>query len=115
MLFKELIDLLKKVKTQKDINEQVAQEVSAAAAAIQMSLYVQEPDIDPREALNMARMSILALFDEILLDIELDEDMDEDIPMFPGEHPDSPMSDPIFKQDMDRAIEAYNKRVTKGK
>lgn len=111
MLFKQLIDQLKTVKKPEDISAELAQELIMAGISSYMGVVMgEEPNMEVEEAFDMARIMTLKQFDMILLDLEENDDFpDFDAP----ENELSPMSDPQFKADMQKAIEAYNKRVSK--
>ena len=115
MIFKELIDQLKKVKTENDISGELANEIIVAGIAMLMSEQAKEnPDSDPLDDFIETRTIVLTLFDGVLQNIlnEVEEDDDDEFPDFNGMHAEnSPMSDPQFKADMEKAIIAYNKRI----
>lgn len=108
-MFKDLINDLKQVKQPEQITEELADELTIQAINAHMSVYLQESEILPHDAFDMARMSILKAFDEIFLDLN-DIPMDfeyEDIPKLAG----SPMGDDILRKQLEKAFEDYNKRM----
>ena len=75
MIFKDLINTLKKVKTEKDITPDLSFDLTAAAIASHMLILdMQYDDIDPEEAFDMVRSMILKQLDGILIDSIMNED-----------------------------------------
>ena len=110
MIFKNLINQLKKVKTEKDITPELSFELTAAAiASHMMAIDTQHEDIEPDEAFDMVRSMILRQLDGILIDsIMSDEPFnDENI------NGDSPMDDPILNEAIQKAMNEYNERLEK--
>lgn len=112
--FKELIKDLQKVKSQKDITEDLVAHLMQAAFAAQMSNFasVSNPP-SPQEAFEMTRMICLRELDYLLLEIMEEDDFDDDDDFPEGMDPDfpSPMDDPQLKADIQKAMEAYNARL----
>jgi len=111
MIFKELISILKKVKTEKDLTEEVSAELTSAAVFAQMNSLIQEHDAEPEEAFEITRTIILKHLDMILMDMVTDpfEGLeDDDIDNMP-----SPMDDPILNASIQKAMEEYNDRLDK--
>ena len=77
--FKELIKDLQKVKSQKDITEDLVAQLMQAAFAAQMSNFarVSNPP-SPQEAFEMTRMICLRELDYLLLEIMEEDDFDDD-------------------------------------
>ena len=106
MIFKELINDLKKIKTHDDINEDTPDHLTAAAIGAYLTFFSKESDIiDEHEAFEMTRSLILKQLDFVLLEI-----MDQ--PSMGMENdPNSPINDPDFNKSMQKAIEKYNKKM----
>jgi hypothetical protein len=117
MLFKELIDQLKKVKKPEDITDELAAELTIAAIAANMSTFQQMEDASPNEAFLMTRTIILTHLDNVLIDLydtnELDDDDDDYDLDFDTTSLFSPMNDPQFQKDMQKVMDDYNKRISK--
>ncbi len=111
MIFKDLINQLKKVKTEKDITPDLSFELTAAAIASQMmALNMQYDDLDPEEAFDMVRSMILRQLDGILIDsIMSDDPFNDELDM----NADNPMGDPILKEAIQKAMNEYNQRLEK--
>lgn len=106
--FKELIKDLQKVKSKKDITDDLVAHLMQAAFGAQMTIFAGKGTASPEEAFEMTRMICLRELDYLLLEI-MDED--DDFPV--GMDPDfpSPMDDPQLKADIQKAMEAYNARL----
>jgi hypothetical protein len=109
MIYKELLEALKKVKTYEDISEELATELSSVTIDAHMQLYLSEGETEPEEAFEMTRMSILKMLDFTMLDIVTGQDdhEDGDIPNFEN----LPFGDPLLKNQLAKAFEQYNKRM----
>jgi hypothetical protein len=109
MIFKDLINKLKKVKIEKDINPDLAFELTAAAIdSHMMALDTQYEKLDPEEAFDMVRSMILKQLDGILIDSIMNNN-DDGLNM----NPDSPMDDPILNSAIQKAMDEYNDRLEK--
>ncbi|MDQ3047543.1 MAG: hypothetical protein M3R27_08360 [Bacteroidota bacterium] len=73
-LFQDLILLLKNVKTEKDFSPELVDELLNAGIAGTVYLSKEEENLLNIEALEVARMTVLKHFDEILLDMHQNED-----------------------------------------
>ena len=112
MVYKQLIEQLKKVKTEKQISKGLAIMLTQVAIDAHMTSYLKDhKDIDPEEALDMTRMSMLKEADFVLLDIH------EQFNNFTGD-PDQipslenmPFGDDTLKKQLDKAFKDYNKRM----
>lgn len=68
MLFKDLIQLLKTVKTIDDLNPDIVEELTTAAVFSNMnSIERLSPNLNTKEAFNLARLQVLNQFDNLLL------------------------------------------------
>lgn len=113
MLFKDLVNQLKNIKKPEDISAELAQELVMAGINSYMGIVNREtPECEPEEAFDMTRIMVLKQFDLIFLEIAEEEDLypfEEDLNEI------SPMHDLKFRNDLQKAIEEYNKRVSKNK
>lgn len=114
MLFKDLVNQLKNIKKPDDISAELAQELVMAGITSYMGIVNREtPECEPEEAFDMTRIMVLKQFDLIFLEIAEEEDFD------PFDEEDlnemSPMHDLKFRNDLQKAIEEYNKRTSKNK
>ncbi|NRA12060.1 MAG: hypothetical protein HRT57_08925 [Crocinitomicaceae bacterium] len=109
MIYKELIQALKKVKTYDDISEELLTELSSVTIDTHMQLYLSEDETEPEQAFEMTRMSILKMLDFTMLDIVTSEEPEEygDMPNIN----DLPFGDPLLKNQLSKAFEEYNKRM----
>ena len=109
MIFKDLINKLKKVKTEKDINPDLAFELTAAAIATHMmAIDTQHEELDPEEAFDLVRSMILKQLDGILIESIMSNDgFDDELDM----NEDSPMDDPILNSAIQKAMDEYNDRL----
>jgi hypothetical protein len=108
--FKELIADLKKVKSKKDISEDLVAHLLTAAFGAQMTILARNGAHSPQEAFEITRMVCLRELDYLLLEIMDDEDDFDDDDVIPF-IPDSPMNDPQLKADIQKAMDAYNDRL----
>lgn len=77
-VFQELTDRLKKVKTEKDINNDLADELINAGIVCAMQVVKRsDKKLKDIEALELTRMVVLKHFDSILLDLYDSEEFDE--------------------------------------
>jgi hypothetical protein len=114
--FKELIKDLQKVKSKKDITDDLVAHLMRAAFGAQMSIFARNSNpMSPQEAFEMTRMICLRELDYLLLEIMDGDDFDDD-DLSVGTDPNflSPMDDPQLKADIQKAMEAYNARLGKG-
>ena len=111
MIFKDLITKLKKVKTENDINPDLAFELTAAAIASHMLvLDKQHDDLDPEESFDITRSMILKQLDSILIDSIMNENgFDNELNM----NGENPMDDPILNEAIKKAMNEYNDRLKK--
>lgn len=112
--FKELIKDLQKVKSKKDITEDLVAHLMQAAFGAQMTVFARNSNPpSPQEAFEMTRMICLRELDYLLLEIMDEDDFDDDEDFPGGMDPDfsSPMDDPQLKADIQKAMEAYNARL----
>ena len=111
--FKELIKDLQKVKSKKDITEDLVAHLLQAAFGAQMTIFANKGAVSPQEAFEMTRMICLRELDYLLLEImdEDDFDDDDDFPLGMDLDLPSPMDDPQLKADIQKAMEAYNARL----
>jgi hypothetical protein len=113
MIFKDLITQLKKVKSENDITEELAINLTSEAISACMTSFLNEyEDIEPDDAFDMTRASILRQLDMILLTmagkIELPDDFDMESDQSTPAFGDSKLHD-----EMAKVIESYNLRVEK--
>ena len=110
--FKELIKDLQKVKSKKDISEDLVEHLLKAAFGAQITIFANKGAASPQEAFEMTRMICLRELDYLLLEImdgEDEEDFDDPMDIDFG----SPMDDPQLRADIQKAMEAYNARLGK--
>jgi hypothetical protein len=111
MVFKELIETLKCVKKSEDLTFEIAEELVNAGITSMMSIEMQEDeDIEIVEAFDETRLLVMKMFDVILLDITMNKlqlDGINDLSDL------SPMHDEVFRANIEKAIEDYNKRIKK--
>lgn len=78
-MFNELIHLLKKVKKNDDVTNELVDHLINASLVTSMALHNNvEPDMSPVAAIKITRMVILEHIDSILFDMQLDDDLFED-------------------------------------
>lgn len=113
MLFKDLVNQLKNIKKPEDISAELAQELVMAGITSYMGIVSREtPECEPEEAFDMTRIMVLKQFDLIFLEIAEEEDL---FPFEDETNEISPMHDLKFRNDLQKAIDEYNKRVSKNK
>lgn len=106
MIFKDLIAQLKKVKTEKDITEDLALELIDAGIFSNMnSLNKEYGDMDPQEAFEMTRSAVLRQLDAVLISMITGDDFEG-----PNDMP-SPMDDPKLNKAIQKAMDEYNDRI----
>ena len=112
MIFKELIEDLKKVKSEKNISQELASDLFNGAIQAQLTVFANEGKLNSQEAFDMTRMLVLKALDLVLLEILEDEHPDDEgLPL--GFDLGSPTNDQQFNADIEKAIEAYNDRISK--
>lgn len=72
-MFKELIDKIKPIKTHQQLNDDIVEQLigEAVSASINLSL-IQHEQFETRDAIMMARIKVLELFDSIIIQDILD-------------------------------------------
>ena len=110
-MFNDIINKLKKVKTEEDISPDLSFELTAAAITSHMQcLDMQYDDLSHEEALDMTRSMILKQLDGILIELYMNnDDLDDDF----GTNKGSPMDDPILNEAIQKAMNEYNVRLEK--
>lgn len=108
--FKELIRDLQKIKSKKDISEDLVEHLLKAAFGAQMSIFAHKGTVSPEEAFEMTRMICLRELDFLLLEI-MDEEAEEDFDDSMDDKFGSPMDDIQLRADIQKAMEAYNSRL----
>jgi hypothetical protein len=111
MIFKDLIDTLKKIKKPEDLTFEVAEQLVTAGITSFMSVEMQEDEdeeLEVVEAFDQTRMFVMKIFDVILLDIMMNQLQDSDLDELSDS---SPMHDDDFRANIQKAIEEYNKRL----
>jgi hypothetical protein len=74
LLFHELIEQLKKVKSERDVSPELVEElISASIAGAVLLVQEDKKDTPNMEALEVARMIVLKNFDKIIINTMLDE------------------------------------------
>jgi hypothetical protein len=110
MLFKDLIDQLKKVKKPEDITDDLAAELVLAGISANMFIFQEHEEASPDDAFQMTRTIILTHLDNILIGMYENDDPDDELD-FDTTDLLSPMNDPQFQKDMQKLIDDYNKRI----
>lgn len=111
MVFKDLIEELKKIKKTEDLTFEVAEELVTAGITSLMSIEMQEDeDLVILEAFDESRLLVMKMFDVILLDITMNKYKENELHDLSDL---SPMHDEEFKADIEKAIQEYNQRVKK--
>jgi len=112
MIYKELINELKKVKRPEQMTEELLEMMTSATMDAHMGMYLQDEDVMPFEAIEMTRIGLLKELDFMLLDLhQMINDNAEN-----GGVPDlanAPIGDDILKKELEKAFEDYNKRLGK--
>jgi hypothetical protein len=106
MIFKDLIDTLKKIKKPEDLTFEVAEQLVTAGITSFMSVEMQEDEdeeLEVVEAFDQTRMFVMKIFDVMMNQLQ-DSDLDE-------LSDSSPMHDDDFRANIQKAIEEYNKRL----
>jgi hypothetical protein len=109
MIFKNLINDLKKVKADKDITPELSFDLTDAAIDSHMQGLMQYDELSPEEAFDMTRSMMLKQLDSVLIDLIMDEDPADQLNM----NGDNPMDDPILNQAIQKAMTEYNDRLEK--
>ena len=111
MVYKQLIDELKKIKNGTQVSSETANTLTDAAIQTYMQLYKEHEGVAPEDALDMARASILKECDFVLLDIHEQyrnmEINDDQIPSLEN----LPFGDDLLKKQIDKVFKDYNKRI----
>ncbi len=113
MIFKDLIEQLKKVKKPEDLSFELAEELVSAGISSLISIEMQEDeDLEVSEAFDETRLLVLKMFDVILLDIMMNQ-IQEDEEQNNVLNDFSPMHDDDFRANIQKAVEEYNRKIDK--
>lgn len=112
MIYKELINELKKVKRPEHMTEELLEMMTSATMDAHVGMYLQDEDVMPFEAIEMTRIGLLKELDFMLLDLHqmINQNTTNEQIL---DLSNAPIGDDILKEQLDKAFNDYNERLDK--